>query len=378
MDKIICDVCGTAYPQTAAQCPICGYARMSDAKVIPAQNESSAGSYTYVKGGRFSSNNVRKHNSGDSLKQSHRKQKSVPAPFESSQQPKPDSNKPLGCVVVVLLVVLIIILSVLIVKVLQERTGGDEEPRREPAPQSSQKDPGCTEISLESETVLLSEAGAKHLIHVSDAPKDHIHTLTFSSSAPEVAQVSDNGTVTAVSSGNAQITVRCGDISAILNVECVIAPDAVWELNRSEITFSSRKDSWDLYDKTGTVPKADIIWTSTDEAVAKVVDGVVTPVGDGSAKIIAKYGSEEKSCKIICALPKLKISHKDVTIAVGERFEITLKDTDGNIMDVTWTAEDADIVKISGNTITGAKSGHKTNVSVTFEGNIYTCTVRVK
>ena len=27
MNKVICDICGTSYPDTADQCPICGYSR---------------------------------------------------------------------------------------------------------------------------------------------------------------------------------------------------------------------------------------------------------------------------------------------------------------------------------------------------------------
>ena len=33
MSKIICDVCGTRYPDTAEQCPICGHIRNGAGKV---------------------------------------------------------------------------------------------------------------------------------------------------------------------------------------------------------------------------------------------------------------------------------------------------------------------------------------------------------
>ena len=32
MSKIICDVCGTRYPETADQCPICGHIRDASGK----------------------------------------------------------------------------------------------------------------------------------------------------------------------------------------------------------------------------------------------------------------------------------------------------------------------------------------------------------
>ena len=65
MNKIICDVCGTAYPETASQCPICGCARTSNTAVSAdqlAEDAAAASGYNYVKGGRFSKSNVRKRN----------------------------------------------------------------------------------------------------------------------------------------------------------------------------------------------------------------------------------------------------------------------------------------------------------------------------
>ena len=63
MSKINCDICGTSYPDTASQCPICGCVRSADS--TPAESVSEgAGSYTHVRGGRFSRSNVRKRNQG--------------------------------------------------------------------------------------------------------------------------------------------------------------------------------------------------------------------------------------------------------------------------------------------------------------------------
>ncbi|MBR4972436.1 MAG: hypothetical protein IKY59_05650, partial [Oscillospiraceae bacterium] len=60
MNKIVCDVCGTSYPESVAQCPICGTAK-TDANKTTTGGEAG---YAYVKGGRFSHANVRKRNAG--------------------------------------------------------------------------------------------------------------------------------------------------------------------------------------------------------------------------------------------------------------------------------------------------------------------------
>ena len=64
MNKVICDMCGTSYAETASQCPICGYARQEDAKVLYDPDSGSDTKFTHVRGGRFSAANVRKINSG--------------------------------------------------------------------------------------------------------------------------------------------------------------------------------------------------------------------------------------------------------------------------------------------------------------------------
>ena len=63
MSKIICEVCGTSYPDTTVQCPICGCVRPGNAHSVTAnKQDENDGGYTYVKGGRFSKANVRKRN----------------------------------------------------------------------------------------------------------------------------------------------------------------------------------------------------------------------------------------------------------------------------------------------------------------------------
>ena len=65
MSKIICDVCGTSYQDSAQQCPICGCVRPSAAEADVLTNDhqfQKSEKYTYVKGGRFSKANVQKRN----------------------------------------------------------------------------------------------------------------------------------------------------------------------------------------------------------------------------------------------------------------------------------------------------------------------------
>ena len=71
------------------------------------------------------------------------------------------------------------------------------------------------------------------------------------------------------------------------------------------------------------------------------------------------------------------ISHTDVTIKVGESFNLRLKSSEGETATVTWTASKSGYVTISGNKITGKAKGTVT-VSCEHGGETYECIVRVK
>ena len=107
MSKINCDVCGTAYPETASQCPICGCVRATDA----AQAEDSTnrdGSYTYVKGGRFSKANVRKRNQGKPVQD-------IPVDRdEGPEEPQEDAVKADRGLVIAVCLLLLAIIAVVI------------------------------------------------------------------------------------------------------------------------------------------------------------------------------------------------------------------------------------------------------------------------
>lgn len=71
------------------------------------------------------------------------------------------------------------------------------------------------------------------------------------------------------------------------------------------------------------------------------------------------------------------ISHEDVTIKVGESFNLRVRSSEGETASVTWSANKPGYVTISGNKITGKAKG-TVNVSCEYQGQTYKCIVRVK
>lgn len=277
MSKIICDICGTSYADTANQCPICGTVRPAESSV---QSDGEAAEYTYVKGGRFSKGNVRKRNSG--------------------KEYSPDDNRSGGKIgLIVLLAVLVLIVIAIAVYVVITLIGNNQNnPVIDPAPSQSVNNP-CQAIVLSNKQILLENIGDEAQLNARKSPVNSTDTMYFESSDPEIVTVNDSGKIKAIAKGTASIIITCGDV----RVECEITVGTaeelpVLQLNRQEILFEEQGKTWQFY--AGDIDVADIQWTSDNESVALISDGLVVAVGEGETTIHAVYGEYTASCVIKC------------------------------------------------------------------------------
>ena len=292
----------------------------------------------------------------------------------------------------------------------------------------------CTGVTLADTDVVLDTLGGAWQLSVTVEPEDTTDEVVFVSSNENVAAVDETGRITAVGSGEATITVICGDMTSECKVVCSFdgegteatdpeetteatepeetteatepeetteatepEEDVVLKLNRSDFTMSSKDSTWQLY--SGELKKSDITWTSDNEKVATVKDGKVVAVGPGVTKIHAEYKGQKASCTVRCSFKaeettepeqnentgnyQISInggkrgSSADITISVGETVNLAVVDGDGANMQVEWTVSADGICSVSGRSVTGEQVG-KVTLTATYEGQTFTCIVRVK
>ena len=125
--------------------------------------------------------------------------------------------------------------------------------------------------------------------------------------------------------------------------------------------------------------QADALWTADCEGVVQIEGTTVTAVGEGTALLSCETDGQWFDCFVEVTEHAVtwSISHTDVTIKVGESFNLRLKSSEGETASVSWSANKSGYVSISGNKITGKAAGTVT-VSCTHEGVTYKCIVRVK
>ena len=423
MNKVVCNLCGTSYPENATQCPICGQVR--SAEVAPENSGSST--YTYVKGGRFSKTNVKKRNRASAA--------ANPEPPSVNKTTK-SSHKKSGLIVVmiVLLLAIVLVLGYIAVQiflpdgfnnifaikpastqqettVLPETENTTQEPSTESItesitePASFEESLSCQSISLAATQIEFDAIGVTAKLIAKLEPADTTDQLYFSSSDPAVASVTADGTITAIAEGSAVITVSCGNARAECNIICAIPEEtfesddsaAYFALNRKEITFDEEGQTWLVYD--GDIAVEEIVWISDDDSIATVINGRIIAIGNGDTTIYGIYNDQTVSCIIHCnfdatgefngiteAGGDIPQDYKlfnpigyadDVTIYIGDQFPLQFVDANENeVSGVQWSVTDATICSFIDGIVEATNFG-TTEITATYNGVTYTCTVRV-
>ena len=127
-----------------------------------------------------------------------------------------------------------------------------------------------------------------------------------------------------------------------------------------------------------------VTWTSDNEAVATVKDGVVTPVAEGKATITAKAGNKTATCTVTVASATIEVTDitlDKTTLTLAISATATLKATvapdDATDKTVTWETSDKTIATVADGVVTAVAAGTATITAKTGDKTA-TCTVTVE
>lgn len=309
MSKVICDVCGTTYPETAEQCPICGCSKVLGGRMAAEAPTLSEEFRSKLKGGRFTN-------------EKQREPEYYSASEMEEEEEEPVEKPALGrtILIVSLLVVFVAILAVsgylllryylpnavppvLPLETTQETT---QETTAPPIP--------CESLTLTNSTVELDKQGQAWLLNVVVLPENTTDQLMYASSDESVVTVTEHGRINGVGPGEAIITVTCGSQQLTCTVFCTFTVETeaptveetlpaeeateAFALNREDITFFAIGESFRF--SAGAISMNQITWTSADPSVATIVDGTVTAVAPGTTTVTAEYQGQTATCIIRC------------------------------------------------------------------------------
>lgn len=335
MSKIICDICGTSYQETAECCPICGCARDAASHFLAADILTEE--IAELEGVVSKKKQIFDYDEVNMIPEQDDSEEDEDAAGyeEEEEEEQPRHNTFVVILLTVLIVALLLAAGFIFVKYFLPNMGGEEETVPETTVAQLPETTEATELRIPCETLVLNssakaeltEVGFSHLINVMPSPKDTTDVLTFVSADQSIATVSEDGKITAVAEGETIVTISCGDVQMFVNVVCKFVPETEATTEATEETVDAtvaETEPAKEVDPNATLKlkktdislgvyyefrleldcdlePTDVEWSSEHPYIATVnEEGVVTAVKSGTTAIIAKYGAQQVQCIVRC------------------------------------------------------------------------------
>ncbi|MCQ2959349.1 MAG: Ig-like domain-containing protein [Bacteroidales bacterium] len=222
---------------------------------------------------------------------------------------------------------------------------------------------GDIELSLNKSSLALLEGG-KATLTATITPEDECtedKEIVWSSSNSKVT-VDQKGVVTAVEEGSAVITAQTtgnGKTAAT----CVVTVSRDCKSGAVDVVMNSEKESMYLTDEliltaeitTGNPCNENIVWSSSDETVAKVSEGVVVPLKYGKTIIRATAEQDEDSyaeCEVsvvekVVEKVTVKASASRMYVEASQKVSATLTPDDAEDQTIEWSSSDETIATVT-------------------------------
>lgn len=233
-------------------------------------------------------------------------------------------------------------------------------------------------VSISKTALSLVEGESERLSATVSPDNASDYIIAWSSSNPAVASVQD-GLVTAEKEGSASITVSAGGKSASCSVtvsakeipvtSVSLSQTSVEMLEGEEVTLTAKVEPDNATHKQLT-------WSSSDEKVATVKDGLVSAGNAGIATISVSAGGKTASCTIkVKSIPVTSVTLNKTSLEMVEGDEFTLtatvKPDNATNVKLSWSSSDENIVFVDEGKLTAigigvakvtVKAGDKTAV----------------
>lgn len=341
MSKIICDICGTSYPDTAECCPICGCSREAAGALLGEENLliQTTGD---IAGDTTSEKKRKEIFDFDEVNSDPAEEPEVyaetPYDEEEEEENQPRTNTGVVILLTVLIALLLMAAGFIFVRYFLPNMGSKSEETlpvtletEAAASETTELTIPCAELYIISgKTVELNEQGQMFLLHVKASPENTTDKIIYTSGDESIATVSEDGKITAISEGETVIYISCG----VSSMECPVIvkyqqetepptqeatvateetaaatePVAPTQTALKNVTLKLKKKDIGLgvYYEYKLLLDCDleqneVTWTSEHPYIASVDEnGVVRAIKAGTTAITAQYGDQKVQCIVRC------------------------------------------------------------------------------
>ncbi|WP_431090977.1 Ig-like domain-containing protein [Paenibacillus sp. 8b26] len=239
---------------------------------------------------------------------------------------------------------------------------------------ASAADPVLSKIVLSSNEVTVQQGDMAALtataIYADGTTSNVTVSTDWKSDNTAIATVY-NGTVSGKGEGEATVVATYKDKIQSVQVHVTKKVKALTSSVQSLSLRSSGTGQINLTatysDNTTAQVSGDATWTSDNQKVATVVNGLVTAQGAGTANIKAVYGQQTVTIAVqVEQVKRLDVSSSEVSLLLKdtEKVKLTATFPDGTVQDVTesadWSSSNAAVADVLKGTITGYSAGKAT------------------
>jgi len=257
--------------------------------------------------------------------------------------------------------------------------------------------PTVNSVTVSPASVTLDPNGTQQLtatVHATIASADM--TVTWTSSAPGIATVSESGLVTAVAQGTATITAtsnldntKSGTCSVTVNAPAAPIPVTAISIKSSTTLGIGESETLAItYTPADANQGKAVTWTSANSSIATVdANGKVTGVAAGTTTVTATSTTDpniKSSCTVTIqaiAVTGVTLNKATASIKVGatETLIATVAPNNATNKDVTWSSDKTGIATVNANgVVTGVAEGTaKITVTTKDGGKTASCDVTV-
>ena len=257
--------------------------------------------------------------------------------------------------------------------------------------------PTVNSVTVSPASVTLDPNGTQQLTATVDAtPASADKTVTWTSSAPGIATVSESGLVTAVAQGTATITAtsnldntKSGTCSVTVNAPAAPIPVTAISIKSSATLGIGESETLAItYTPADANQGKAVTWTSANSSIATVdANGKMTGVAAGTTTVTATSTTDpniKSSCTVTIqaiAVTGVTLNKATASIKVGatETLIATVDPNNATNKDVTWSSDKTGIATVNANgVVTGVAEGTaKITVTTKDGGKTASCDVTV-
>ena len=230
-------------------------------------------------------------------------------------------------------------------------------------------------INLNKQYMAIYE-GASFKLEATIIPDDiKVDGLIWKSNQPQIASVSNDGIVNALSSGYAKIVVSTKDgkvsNSCVINVLKKIVEDIEFEESQVNLKVGEEKEL-KLIVTPEDLSSEKVTWTSKDSSIVTIDEnGKISAIKEGITEIEASILEKEATSVVIVGTKpeSIKFENSDVSIEIGKEQELKVNVTpiDSPSEKIIWESSDTNVLEVDENGKILAKILGEATVTATSE-----------